>query len=107
MIATFFKVLAFIIAWFAGIAFFGLTDQASEEDVKMAWRRLASIHHPDKGGDPATFVKLRQSYEQALAASQVPKPCTNCNGLKFELSETGFLSIKLICKFCKGSGVLS
>jgi curved DNA-binding protein CbpA len=28
---------------------------------------LARRHHPDAGGDPAEFKRLRQAYEQALA----------------------------------------
>jgi hypothetical protein len=32
-------------------------------DVTRAYRRLAAIHHPDKGGDPAEFVRIRKAYE--------------------------------------------
>ena len=34
--------------------------------VRNAFRALARRHHPDAGGDPAEFKRLRQAYEQAL-----------------------------------------
>ena len=33
------------------------------ESVKKAYRRLAADCHPDRGGDPAVFVSIRQAYE--------------------------------------------
>ncbi|MBF0287705.1 MAG: DnaJ domain-containing protein [SAR324 cluster bacterium] len=43
----------------------GLDRSASKIDVKMAYRRLAFIHHPDMGGTPEQFVKIQNAYEQA------------------------------------------
>lgn len=37
---------------------------ASAEQVKQRYQRLASEHHPDKGGDPERFMAIRQAYEQ-------------------------------------------
>jgi hypothetical protein len=34
--------------------------------VRNAFRALARRHHPDAGGDPGEFKRLRQAYEQAL-----------------------------------------
>ena len=34
----------------------GISKTASPEEIKRAYRKLASQHHPDKGGDKA---KLR------------------------------------------------
>lgn len=31
--------------------------------IKKAYRRLASKHHPDKGGDPDQFRKIQEAYE--------------------------------------------
>ena len=41
----------------------GIDKSATQEDIKKAYRRLASIHHPDKGGDTATFQKIQTAYE--------------------------------------------
>lgn len=41
----------------------GLSPGASEEEVKKAYRKLASKHHPDKGGDTAKFQEIQAAYE--------------------------------------------
>lgn len=39
---------------------------ATREDVKSAYRRLASLHHPDKGGSAEKMAALNAAQEQAL-----------------------------------------
>jgi DnaJ-class molecular chaperone len=41
----------------------GVSKDASEKDIKSAYRRKAMTHHPDKGGDEAEFKKLVEAYE--------------------------------------------
>jgi len=41
----------------------GVQRNASPEEIKQAYRKLASVHHPDKGGDTAHFQKIQQAYE--------------------------------------------
>lgn len=45
-----------------------LPGTADGDDVKRAYRRLAREHHPDLGGDSATFHRLRQAYERLVDA---------------------------------------
>jgi DnaJ homolog subfamily C member 27 len=40
----------------------GLSHTATLSDIKLAFKKLALIHHPDKGGDTETFQKLNVSY---------------------------------------------
>lgn len=40
----------------------GVAKNATPDDIKKAYRRLASIHHPDKGGDTAMFQKIEEAY---------------------------------------------
>jgi len=41
----------------------GLTRDASDADIKKAYRKLAMVHHPDKGGDPEQFKKIQGAYD--------------------------------------------
>ena len=41
----------------------GLEKTASEADIKKAYRSLALVHHPDKGGDPEKFKEIHRAYE--------------------------------------------
>jgi len=40
----------------------GVSKTASAEEIKRAYRRLASQHHPDKGGDKARFQEIQEAY---------------------------------------------
>lgn len=41
----------------------GVAKNATPDELKKAYRRLASIHHPDKGGDTAEFQKIQVAYD--------------------------------------------
>jgi len=41
----------------------GVSKNASEKDIKTAFRKLAAQHHPDKGGDHKKFVEIKEAYE--------------------------------------------
>ena len=40
----------------------GLDYDASTDDIKKRFRKLAFEHHPDRGGDIHTFMKIRHAY---------------------------------------------
>lgn len=44
--------------------------EVQENEIKKAYRKLSVKNHPDKGGDPALFDKIRMSYEMLSDADQ-------------------------------------
>jgi len=40
----------------------GIDKSASQDDIKRAYRKLASQHHPDKGGDVKRFQEIEEAY---------------------------------------------
>ena len=68
----------------------GVGPDTSADDIKRAYRKLASQHHPDKGGDTARFQEIQEAYAVLSdagkrAAYDRPQPSfTNSNGFDFD-----------------------
>jgi len=41
----------------------GISKDASQEDVKRAFHKLAHKHHPHKGGDENKFKEINEAYQ--------------------------------------------
>jgi len=41
----------------------GVGKSASAAEIRRAFMRASLRHHPDKGGDPATFRRIREAYK--------------------------------------------
>lgn len=41
----------------------GISENATQNEIKKAYRRLVMKHHPDRGGDSEKFVIAREAYE--------------------------------------------
>jgi DnaJ-class molecular chaperone len=57
----------------------GVPKTATADDIKKAFRKLASQHHPDKGGDTQKFQAIQEAYatlgdEQKRAEYDNPRP---------------------------------
>lgn len=69
----------------------GVERTADQDQIKRAYRRLASQHHPDKGGDTAKFQRIQSAYDilgdpQRRAEYDNPRP----QGPAFSFDVNGF-----------------
>ena len=69
-------------------AVLGVARDASDADIKLAYRRAIRAHHPDMGGDPAMAARLSEAFEMLSqrratydadlrAAEPAPQPSTS------------------------------
>ncbi len=52
----------------------GLSRNASDEEVKKAYKRSVMQHHPDKGGDAEKFKQVSEAYHKILKGEKTPPP---------------------------------
>ena len=48
------------------LSILGLLPPVTAEDVKQAYLAKAMSAHPDRGGDPAQFIRIQKAYDEAL-----------------------------------------
>ena len=84
----------------------GVARTATQDEIKRAFRKLASQHHPDKGGNTARFQTIQAAYDTLgdtakRAAYDNPAPqfsgFTSSNGHPFDLNN-------LFNMFAQGGG---
>lgn len=47
----------------------GVSNDATAEEIKSAYKKLAQQHHPDRGGNKDIFLKIQEAYD-ALSTSE-------------------------------------
>jgi curved DNA-binding protein len=72
-------------------AILGVDKSANPDEIKKAYRKLASQHHPDKGGDTAKFQQIQEAY---AVLSDIEKKAQYDNpapqGFRFHSDNPGF-----------------
>lgn len=60
--------------WSGACDALGVEPGASTEEIRNAYRREASISHPDRGGAPERFIEIRSAYEFLRGRAHVEPP---------------------------------
>lgn len=47
----------------------GVARSADRRTIENAYKALARIHHPDMGGSPEAFIRLRRAYDAGVRAT--------------------------------------
>jgi curved DNA-binding protein len=76
----------------------GVARTATQDEIKRAFRKLASQHHPDKGGDTSKFQQIQAAYDTLgdatkRAAYDNPRPQGFPEGFQFHSQPFDFDSI--------------
>lgn len=74
--------------------FIGVSDDATPDDIRDRCRTLASQHHPDRGGDPATMAAINTARSMLLSGVRT-KPD------KKLVCSPQFLEMEVFAKRCK------
>jgi len=67
----------------------GVPNTASEDELKRAYRKLASQHHPDKGGNTAKFQEIQEAYatlSDPQKRAQYDNPQPQMGGVHFNFN---------------------
>jgi curved DNA-binding protein len=58
----------------------GVDENASQDDIKKAYKKLAMKHHPDRGGDNKKFQEISQAYDTLSDSNKKSQYDAELNG---------------------------
>lgn len=82
----------------------GVPRTATSDEIKLAFRKLASQHHPDKGGDTTRFQEIQEAYAvigDDIKRQQYDSP--QPRGMQFDFGTSGFDIDQLFAMFGGGA----
>jgi curved DNA-binding protein CbpA len=52
----------------------GVPESATVAEVRAAFRRLALATHPDRGGDPGAFMRVKWAHDEVMSRRAGRRP---------------------------------
>lgn len=71
----------------------GVSETATQEEIKKAYRKLAMQHHPDKGGDTNKFQEIQAAYDTInddQKRAQYDAERSGRGGMRFNMNGSDF-----------------
>jgi curved DNA-binding protein len=68
----------------------GVNENASQDDIKKAYKKLAMQHHPDRGGDNKKFQEISQAYDTLSDTQKKSQYDAERNGFGNPFHGSGF-----------------
>lgn len=65
----------------------GIPRKSSLDDIKKAYKRKALTHHPDRGGNPEEFKRIREAYDTLCNPEPRVKKQDHCHTLHVSMDE--------------------
>lgn len=75
----------------------GVAENSRPAEIKTAYRRLAKIHHPDKGGKASQFEEIARAYRSLLASSLARMSSSVPSAMKGRDCQEGLRLTTAIC----------
>jgi curved DNA-binding protein len=86
----------------------GVNENASQDDIKKAYKKLAMQHHPDRGGDNKKFQEISQAYDTISDPNKRSQYDAELNGMNNPFinirTGTGFPNFEDVFGFHFGNG---
>jgi DnaJ-class molecular chaperone len=86
------------------IAALGAAPDASEAELKSAYRQRLRLTHPDCGGSTIHLMRVTEAWRTLQASAETRRRCLICSGSGRQTWQSGFTRLVTICTQCGGSG---
>lgn len=73
----------------------GIQPEATDDEIRAAYKRAAMKHHPDRGGSSEAFQAVHDAY-----AALRNRICPDCGGKGFTTTRQGFFVSRKECPKC-------
>jgi hypothetical protein len=64
----------------------GVNENASDDEIKRAWKKAMAQHHPDRGGDPEKAKNINSAFQEIMRR-RGRKDCIYADGFSFHTDD--------------------